>query len=111
MLVIGFLFAFTTPKCFAQEHCTHVVTSSHPSKIIGYLTDTYGSESTEHHLMQIRAYEVLHDVKVLLKEDYLTTIATINLRITETNDPIHIQELENRKNRFVSLSSIETELF
>ena len=109
MLTVGFV--YLSHFLSAQEVCFHEQTHSEPSKLVFYLMDTYGEQETEHCLLAIKSYEILHNVKVLIKEDYLEMIERLDTAISAESDENQIQLLEERKNKFVLLSTIEHTLF
>ncbi|MES2589639.1 MAG: hypothetical protein V4622_11720 [Bacteroidota bacterium] len=95
---------------FSQEYCFHIEKTSNPPKIISYLFANYGKEKTEEILLNIKSYEFEHQVKVLYKDEFYTTIEKLNQQIDEVSDLEFKTEIENRKQKFVLFNSIEEEL-
>ena len=105
------VFSFITNFSFSQnETVSHVVKKSNQSEMISYLFSKHSVEESEQILLKIRNFEVLNEVKVLCKEEFIYLNSKLDFQIKNTLDTELKALFEAKKQKLVLLNTIENQL-
>lgn len=113
-LLVFFCFLFISNIHFSQnnsaEYCFHVEQTNNTPQLLQYLFKKYGTEFSETILMNLKAYEVEHDVHVFYKDEYYLLLERIQEIINTSSDQEEIDRLNQKMTKLVLFDNIEAEL-
>lgn len=106
-------FIFLAQLAFSQssnEYCFNYKKTSNPAPVIEYLFKKYGESNSEKILLNMRNYEIQHGVQVLFQDEFYLMMEKIDQAIQNSTEADRINELLEKKSKFVLFSTIENQI-